>query len=109
LSKAHSLAGFRVGYAALPEPIADDLKMMPIHLPARARRQPLPLCITKARFVNVSGSYVNGLKVSPLNCVAGAFEPFHPKPISSSPTSRRAKRIRSQASSKSATSSAAAQ
>lgn len=25
LSKAHSLAGFRVGYAALPEPIADDL------------------------------------------------------------------------------------
>jgi histidinol-phosphate aminotransferase len=25
LSKAHSLAGFRVGYAILPEPIADDL------------------------------------------------------------------------------------
>lgn len=25
LSKAHSLAGFRVGYAVLPEPIADDL------------------------------------------------------------------------------------
>jgi histidinol-phosphate aminotransferase len=25
LSKAHSLAGFRVGYAALPEAIADDL------------------------------------------------------------------------------------
>jgi histidinol-phosphate aminotransferase len=27
LSKAHSLAGFRVGYAVLPEPIADDLNM----------------------------------------------------------------------------------
>lgn len=26
-SKAHSLAGFRVGYAVLPEPIADDLNM----------------------------------------------------------------------------------
>jgi histidinol-phosphate aminotransferase len=25
LSKAHSLAGFRVGYAVLPEPVADDL------------------------------------------------------------------------------------
>jgi histidinol-phosphate aminotransferase len=25
LSKAHSLAGFRVGYAVLPEPLADDL------------------------------------------------------------------------------------
>ena len=25
LSKAHSLAGFRIGYAALPEPVADDL------------------------------------------------------------------------------------
>ncbi|HQU45490.1 MAG TPA: aminotransferase class I/II-fold pyridoxal phosphate-dependent enzyme, partial [Pirellulales bacterium] len=25
LSKAHSLAGFRVGYAVLPEAIADDL------------------------------------------------------------------------------------
>jgi histidinol-phosphate aminotransferase len=25
LSKAHSLAGFRVGYAVLPQPIADDL------------------------------------------------------------------------------------
>ncbi|HUJ79895.1 MAG TPA: histidinol-phosphate transaminase [Nitrospiria bacterium] len=25
LSKAHSLAGFRIGYAVLPEPIADDL------------------------------------------------------------------------------------
>jgi histidinol-phosphate aminotransferase len=27
LSKAHSLAGFRVGYAILPEPLADDLNM----------------------------------------------------------------------------------
>jgi len=78
--------------------------MMPIHLPARARRQPLPLCITKARFVNASGNCISGLKISPLNCVAWAFGRFQPKPISFSPTLRRAKRIRSQAFSKRATS-----
>jgi histidinol-phosphate aminotransferase len=29
LSKAHSLAGFRVGYAVLPAPLADDLNTRP--------------------------------------------------------------------------------
>jgi len=51
LSKAHSLAGFRVGYAVLPQAIADDLNdhndAYPLARQAKPRRS--PPCSTKTR------------------------------------------------------------
>jgi histidinol-phosphate aminotransferase len=86
-SKAHSLAGFRVGYAVLPEPIADDLNQhndaYPLARPSEAA------AIATLRHEDKIRERVGQLRQL--------------KRISSSPISRPTKRMRSPRCSKSAT------
>ncbi len=69
-SKAHSLAGFRVGYAVLSEAVADDLNRHNDAYPL-ARR-----------------NCASGPRLWPRNCAPWACEPFRPKLISSLRISR---------------------
>ena len=91
LSKAHSLAGFRVGYAVLPPALADDLNELttPIRSPGRARRQPLPRFRTRARFGNASPCCANGRTSWRPACAPSGSARSPRRPTSSSPTSRR--------------------
>lgn len=90
LSKAHSLAGFRVGYAILPEAIADDLNAHNDAYPrGPARRRRWRRWCTRTGFSPVPQSCAPGRRRWLLRCASWVCEPIRPRPISSSPTLRR--------------------
>ena len=91
LSKAHSLAGFRVGYAVLPEAIADDLNptTTPIRSRGRARRRRSRRSSARTRSARDRRCCAIGPDGSRASCAAWVCAPFPAKPISSWRISRR--------------------
>jgi histidinol-phosphate aminotransferase len=92
LSKAHSLAGFRVGYAVLPPALADDLNAHNDAYPLarRARPRPWPRSRTRRRSESGSPRCARGPRKWRRTCAPWESVPIRPRHTSSWPTSPRA-------------------
>ena len=94
LSKAHSLAGFRVGYAVLPEAIADDLNAhndaYPLARPSQAAA--IATLETRTRSARGDSDLRGWTERLRRGCAARRAQPIRARPISSWRTSRRTTR-----------------